>query len=296
MEKQKWYGKTMGNQQMHEWLIQMLRFIDVRIIYIFVAIFVIPFFLIFNPSCGITYRYFRKRIGFGRLKSAWKTYVNHCLFGQVVVDKFAMFAGKKFVVETDGYEHFVNLASQEEGFIQLSAHFGNYEIAGYTLVADRKQMNALVFAGEKEEVMRNRSKMFEGTNISMIPIKQDMSHLFLIDNALQKGEIISMPADRILGSPRYLEHPFLGEKARFPMGPFSLATMRGLNVLSVNVVKTSLTKYKAFIVPLNYDKHATRKAQITELANAYVTELESKVRQNPEQWYNYFEFWPSAKN
>ncbi|MBO7119217.1 MAG: lipid A biosynthesis acyltransferase [Bacteroidaceae bacterium] len=277
---------------MHKWLIRMLRHIDVRILYLFVAIFVIPVCLVLNPSRGIAYRYFRRRIGYGRLKSAWKTYVNHCLFGQVVVDKFAMYAGKRFDVEVENYNEFLNRASRkEEGFVQLSAHIGSYEIAGYTLAVEGKCFNALVFAGEKASVMQNRDKMFAGTNIKMIAIQPDMSHLFKIDQALADGGIVSMPADRINGSQKCIEHVFLGAKAKFPLGPFSVATMRGLDVLAVNVMKASLTSYKIYVTPLAYDKGATRQEQIKQLSEAYVAELEKRVRQYPTQWYNYFEFW-----
>ena len=292
MAEQEWAGTTYGNAWMHKWLIRMLRHIDVRILYLFVAVFVIPACLVLNPSRGIAYRYFRRRIGYGRLKSAWKTYVNHCLFGQVVVDKFAMYAGKKFDVEVVNYNEFLERASrEEEGFVQLSAHVGNYEIAGYTLVCKDKRMNALVFAGEKASVMQNRSKMFADTNINMIAIQPDMSHLFEIDKALADGEIVSMPADRINGSQKCIEHVFLGAKAKFPLGPFSVATMRGLDVLAVNVMKDSLTSYKIYVTPLAYDKEASRQEQIRQLSGAYVAELEKRVRQYPTQWYNYFEFW-----
>ncbi len=291
MAEQVWAGTTYGNEWMHKWLIRMLRYIDVRILHIFVAVFIIPVCLAVNPSRGIAYRYFRRRIGYGRLKSAWKTYVNHCLFGQVVVDKFAMYAGKKFKIEIEGYNKFIELTKHQEGFVQLSAHIGNYEIAGYTLVCRDKRMNALVFAGEKTSVMRNRDKMFAGTNINMIAIQPDMSHLFEINQALQDGEIVSMPADRINGSPKFLEHDFLGAKAKFPLGPFSVATIRTLNVLTVNVLKTSATGYKIYVTPLPYDKSATRQEQIRQLSKAYVAELEKRVKQYPEQWYNYFEFW-----
>ena len=292
MAEQEWAGTTYGNAWMHKWLIRMLRHIDVRILYLFVAIFVIPVCLVLNPSRGIAYRYFRRRIGYGRLKSAWKTYVNHCLFGQVVVDKFAMYAGKKFDVEVENYNEFLERASrEEEGFVQLSAHVGNYEIAGYTLVCKDKRMNALVFAGEKASVMQNRSKMFADTNINMIAIQPDMSHLFEIDKALTDGGIVSMPADRINGSQKCIEHVFLGAKAKFPLGPFSVATMRGLDVLAVNVMKDSLLGYKIYVTPLAYDKEASRQEQIRQLSSAYVAELEKRVRQYPTQWYNYFEFW-----
>lgn len=292
MAEQKWAGTTYGNEWMHKWLIRMLRYIDVRILYIFVAVFIIPVCLVLNPSRCIAYRYFRQRIGYGRLKSAWKTYVNHCLFGQVVVDKFAMYAGKKFKVEIENYNEFLErAANKEEGFVQLSAHIGNYEIAGYTLPVEGKRFNALVFAGEKASVMRNRDKMFASTNISMIAIQPDMSHLFEIDEALSDGGIVSMPADRINGSPKFIDHDFLGAKAKFPLGPFSVATMRGLDVLAVNVMKASLKRYKIYVTPLLYDKTVARQEQIKQLSSAYVAELEKRVRQYPEQWYNYFEFW-----
>jgi predicted LPLAT superfamily acyltransferase len=229
-----WAGTTYGNGWMHKWLIRMLRWMDVRLLYAFSAIFIVPVCLILNESRGIIYRYFRERLGYAPMKAAWKTYVNHCQFSQVVIDKFAMYAGKKFDVEVEGYEHFLHLAKQKDGFIQLSSHIGNYEIAGYTLVAEDKPFNALVFFGEKQSVMQNRRQMFADTNIRMIPVSSDMSHLFEIDHALQNGETVSMPADRIFGSPKAIEAEFLGAKAKFPQGPFSVATMRGLEVLAVN--------------------------------------------------------------
>lgn len=290
MEKE-WAGTTYGNGWMHKWLIRMLRYIDVRILYGFVSIFVIPVCLAINPSCGLTYRYLRKRHNFGEIKSAWLTYVNHCLFGQVVVDRFAMYAGKKFDFEIEGYEHYLKLAEKPEGFIQLSAHLGNYEMAGYTLKAEKKKFNALVFFGEKESVMENRKKLFSTTNINMIAIRPDMGHLFEINAALANGESVSMPADRVFGSDKHLSLDFLGEVANFPYGPFSIATMRGLDVIAVNVVKIGTKKYKIIVTPLNYDRSASRKEQVAQLSTAYVKEFERIVRLYPTQWYNYFEFW-----
>lgn len=288
--KKEWAGTTYGNAWMHKWLIRLLRYTDVRILYAFTSVFVIPVCLLINPSAGITYRFYRNRMGFGRLKSALKTYQNHCLFGQVVIDKFAMYAGKKFRIEIEGLEHYKELTTREESFIQLSSHMGNYEIAGYTLPQDKKTLNALVFFGEKESVMTNRARLFSGTNIKMIPIRPDMGHLFEIDQALQRGETVSMPADRIFGSQKKLQMPFLGQVANFPYGPFSIATMRGLQVLAVHVMKEKSRTYKIYATPLLYNLEAPRQEQIKELAEKYVTELERMVNLYPTQWYNYFEF------
>ncbi len=290
-----WPGTTYGNEWMHKWLIRILRHTDVRILYAFVSVFVIPVCLMTCRSRGIAYRYFRRRIGMGRLKSAWMTYVNHCLFAQIVIDKFAMYAGKTFDVTVENYESFQHLASQEQGFVLLSSHIGNYEIAGYTLVSKRKRFNALVFAGEKASVMQNRSRLFRHTNINMIATSPDMSHLFEIDKALQDGEIVSIPADRINGSSKHIELDFLGAKAKFPLGPFAVATTRSLDVLAVNVMKTSLRSYRIYVAPLPYDKTSSRQEQIRQLSAAYIRELERLVATYPAQWFNYFEFWSEGE-
>lgn len=290
MEK-KWAGTTYGNSWMHKWLIKLLKYIDNRILYVFVAVFVIPVCLVINPSCGITYRYFRRHHRYGRLKSAWKTYINHCLFGQVVIDKFAMYAGKHFDITVEGREYYNELAKREEGFIQLSSHVGNYEIAGYSLVVDTKKFNALVFFGEKASVMQNRMKLFSRTNINMIPIRPDMGHLFDIVEALDRGETVSIPADRVFGSQKKMTKTFLNGQADFPNGPFSVATMHALDVITVHVMKTAWNSYKIIVTPLPYNKQTSRRQQMEELSNRYVQELERIVRLYPTQWYNYFEFW-----
>lgn len=290
MDKE-WAGTTYGNGWMHKWLIRILKYTDVRIWYVFASVFVVPVCLVINPSYGIAYRYFRLRHGISPVKSFWLTYINHCMFSQVVIDRFAMYAGKKFDVEIDGHEHYARLCDREEGFILLSSHIGNYEIAGYSLMAADKPFNALVFDGEKESVMNNRNKMFAETNIHMIPVTDDMSHLFEINKVLLKGETVSLPADRIFGSKKSISKVFLGAAAAFPLGPFSIATMRGLEVLAINVMKVSLKSYKIYVTPLSYDKKASRKEQMEELSERYVRELERIVRMYPTQWYNFYEFW-----
>ena len=286
-----WAGTTYGNGWMHKWLIRMLRYSDVRLWYAFVAVCVVPVCLLVNPAQKIIYHYFRKRWHYSKVRAALATYRNFYLFAQVVIDKFAMYAGKHFNIEIVGNEHFLALASREEGFVQLSAHVGNYEIAGYSLVAEKKRFNALVFGGEKASVMKNRNKMFANTNINMIGIDADMSHLYEINSALANGEIVSMPSDRIFGSEKSIETDLLGATAHLPAGPFRVATMRGLDCLAVNVMKTGAKSYRIYVSPLIYNKQAPRPEQVRGLADSYARELERIITMYPEQWYNYFEFW-----
>lgn len=291
MGKQK--NITAGTRWMHRQLILILRVVDVRAFYAFTSLFVIPVCLLFNANHSRTtsYHYFRRRLGYGSWLAAWHVYRNHCMFGQVVIDRFAMFAGKKFSLKIEGYESFRKLAEQTEGFVQLSSHIGCYEVAGYSLVSKNKRFNALVFGGEKATIMDGRKKKLDGNNIRMIPVMPDMSHLFLVNEALANHEIVSMPADRIVGSSKSIDVSFLGAKARLPMGPFVVTTMRKLEALAVNVMKTSSKEYTIYVARLNYDKELPRKLQLQQLADGYATELEKRVRQYPDQWYNFYEFW-----
>lgn len=291
MAEKEWAGNTFGNGFMHRWLIRILRHSDVRLWYAFAAVFVIPFCLVFSSGAKTTWHYFRHRQKYGRWKSFRMTYVNHVLFAQVVIDKFAMYAGKKMQLKVENYDLFKQLAAHREGFVMLSAHIGNYEMAGYELVSDRKPFNALVYAQEKEAVMQGRTSLFTGNNIRMIPITSNMSYLFKIDRALGNGEIVSIPADRVFGSTKTVTVSLLGADARLPFGPFSVPAMRELDVIAVNVMKTSIKGYTAYVTRLEYDKQAPRKRQVQQLADSYARELERMLTLYPAQWYNYFEFW-----
>lgn len=278
---------------MHRTLIGSLRWLDVRLIYVFTSIFIIPVCLLLNLNHSRTtaYRYFRQRLGYGCLRASWYTYVNHCLFAQVVVDRFAVFAGKRFKLDIDGYEYFQQLELETKGFVILSSHIGCYEVAGYSLISKSKRFNALVFGGEKATVMKGRQEALSEHNIRMIPVREDMSHLFIVNEALSNNEIMSMPADRIVGSAKVVKVNFFGETASLPAGPFSVTTMNGFDALAVNIMKISAKRYKVYVTRLSYDTQAPRKQQMQQLANCYVEELERRVRQYPSQWFNFYDFW-----
>lgn len=287
-----WAGTTYGSGFMHRWLIRVLKVMDVRLLYGFAFVFVVPPAMVVNrKERKAIYSFYRDRFGYGCLKACWMTYKNHCAFSQVVIDRFAMYAGKKFKISIDGFELFRSLTEQPSGFVQLSSHIGNYEIAGYSLVAEGKRFNALVFGGEKESVMANRNRMFREKNIRMIPMSSDMSHLFVVDRALADGEILSMPADRVFGSPKSFPIDFFGEKARFPQGAFLLAAMREVPMLFVSVMKTGPRAYGITVRRITDCADGTARERALYMARQYVGLLEETVRRHPAQWYNYFDFW-----
>ncbi len=296
---EEWRGNTDGTPLMHRMLIGACRLLGLWPIYFFMGVFVVPFYILFRRKGFLAiYHYLNQRQGFGRFRSLWYTYLNHYRFGQVIIDRFAVYSGSKFQFDLDGYDLFQQMMSQPEGFLILSCHVGNYELAGYTLTATGKQYNALVFSGEAKTVMEYRDRLLTQNNIHMIPVREDMSHIFEISRALSNGEIVSIPGDRVFGSPRFVECDFFGSKAHFPLGPYALAVQRDLPILAIFVMKTSMHKYNVYIRLLKGEGNPSAKRQdrAAALAQSFSREIETVLRQYPEQWYNYYEFWNHAND
>ena len=291
LQHNEWSGKTDGQPWMQRSLISMFRVLPLWLLYGVMA-FVVPFYMIFSrKGYQAIYRFFRERFGYGPLKSFCKVYANHFRFGQVILDRFGVYAGKKYQFDVDGLSYMEKLEAQPEGFLMLSSHVGNYEMAGYSLRPKTKNLNALVFAGETATVMENRQRLLSQNNMNMIAVKEDLSHLFAINTALDNGEIVSMPADRIFGSQKSADCRFFGKTARFPLGAFALAVQKEVAVLAVFVMKEGMKKYHAFVREIEYDRQANKREQMSQLAQTFASQLEDIVRRYPTQWFNYYDFW-----
>ncbi|MDR2809162.1 MAG: lipid A biosynthesis (KDO)2-(lauroyl)-lipid IVA acyltransferase [Tannerellaceae bacterium] len=295
-ESPQWKGKTGGGMLGQQGLILFFKILNLRMGYFIVAL-VAPFYMLLSRAgYKAMYQFFRKRLGATPRRSFVKTYRNHCLFGQIILDRFALFAKDKnpFELHIEGNEHFLRLVNGEKGFLIAGSHIGNFEIAGYLLRQEKKRINALVYAGETETVRTNREKILQNNAIRLIPVLDDMSHLFTIHAALRNGEIVSMPCDRLLGSTKHVTCRFLNGEADFPVGAFSLADSLGVEALSIFVMKESNKKYTVHVKPVTPDAQgagSSKHERIAGYVRSYVREVENIVRRYPEQWFNYYEFW-----
>jgi len=293
--KREWTGVTGGNTLGQKSLLLFFHFVNVTVGYVFLAL-TVPFYMLFRRKGYLSiYRYFRKHFSCSPLKAFLKTYLNHFIFGQCMLDRFAVYAGRKnfFRLRFTGNEEFHRLLDDKKGFIIASSHTGNFELSGYLLKQDKKRINALIFGGETKEVMENRLRLLNMNNVSIIPVMDDMSHIFTINDALSAGEIVSMPCDRIFGSAKSVECDFLSGKADFPVGAFTLAAHFDVPVVAIFVMKESATNYHIYVKPIVInDSVQVSKREKTELLTLkFVEKLEETVRKYPEQWFNFYEFW-----
>ena len=168
------------------------------------------------------------------------------------------------------------------GCIVVGAHVGNPELCGYLLRQQKKRINCLIYGGEAQEVQKNRTKILERNNIRTIPVSEDMSHIFLINEALKDGEMVSMPCDRTFGSNKSVECDFLNGKADFPIGAFVLARQFDVPVLAMFALKTKTSQYRIRIVRISVPAERSKREQIESMTRTFAHELECIVKKYSE--------------
>jgi len=293
--KKEWSGKTKGGTFGQKSLLFYFRHGSVSLTY-FILSFVVIFFMIFaRKGFKSIYSYFRQIHSFGSFKSFLMTYKNHYLFGQSMLDKYALFCGNpgKYHMQFSGREAFDEALKSEKGIIIVSSHCGNFELAGYMMKQNSKKVNAIAYGGESQVYQQARVSGLSKNNISLIPVSEDFSHIYAINNALLNGEILIVPGDRVYEGSKTSEYDFMSGRAKFPDGPFLLATKYDINLFSIYVMKESAFHYMTFVEQLNLpeDTELNKHDKKNTLTTRYIQYLESIVIRYPAQWYNFYKFW-----
>jgi predicted LPLAT superfamily acyltransferase len=289
----KWKGVTGGGNFGQKFLIFLFKHCDVRVGYFFMYL-TIPFYILFGRKARkAVMHYFQKVYGYKSLKALWNTWKTYNNFGKIIMDRFSMFSGQKhkFKIQENGNENFYRLAAQKSGFMMVGSHTGNFEICGYLLKQNIKKIYALVYGGESEILKRQRFMQFCENNVEMVAVENDMSHLFKINAALENGDIVTMPADRALGSKKTIKCKFGLSEAEFPTGPFSVAAIRGVPVLAVFVFREKTYQYKLIVKELKADEEPVARKKAALLAQKFAAELEEQIKNYQCQWFNFFEFF-----
>lgn len=289
-----WQGRSKGTPLGYRTFVLIIKTFGVNIAYLVLRLVAFYYFLFSWNSTAHIYRYFRDRHGYGALKSVFKIYQNYYVFGQTLLDKVIVMAGieNKFTYHFDGEDNLRQIVKGGRGGILLSGHVGNWEAAGHLLKRLNTRINVVMFDGEHQQIKEYLERVTGGHKLNIIPIKEDISHVYAMGEALQKNELICLHADRFLEGNKTTLSKFLGQEALFPLGPFLLAASFRVPVSIVFAFKESKHHYHFFGSPLlTRATNESKDVFISRLTSAFVEELEQKIKIYPEQWFNYYNFW-----
>ncbi len=293
----KWQGKTKGGVLGYKFFIYTLKYLDLYFAYFFL-IFVAFYYWIFNTkSFKVMLYFYNKRLKYPKLKSIFKIYSNYFIFGQILIDKFAILSGykKKFTFNFDGENHLRQIVKNKQGGLIINAHLGNFDIAGQLLERLNYKINIIMYDAERKQIKKLTSSLNEQKNVNIITIKPDGSHIFEIAQAFKNNEIVAMNGDRYIDGNKTITCKFLGKEAKFPTGPFHLAIKYRVPVFYAFAFKETKKHYHFYATqPKTYKNPGNIKKRnqiIKSIIKDYIFELENKIKKYPNQWFNYYQFW-----
>jgi predicted LPLAT superfamily acyltransferase len=290
----RWQGKSRGNKLGYSIFVFVCSTLGVRPAYLLLRLVAGYYFLFSWSSSRHIYKYFRYRIGLGRIKAFFKIYRNYYVFGQTLMDKIMVMAGleNKFTYHFDGVENLRAIVQEGRGGILLSAHVGNWEAAGHLLKDLEVPVNIVMFDGEQQQIKAYLNSVAIKKNFNVIVIQENMSHVYAIGEALQRNELICLHADRYMDNTKTLLANFLGSPAHFPEGPFALSAVYKVPTSLVFAFKETDTHYHFFGSPyVSRQPEENKTEYMTRLFSLFVNQLEEKVKRYPDQWFNYYDFW-----
>jgi predicted LPLAT superfamily acyltransferase len=285
-----WDGKSKGTLSGYKFFVFCIKKFGIRTSYVILFFVAFYYFLFLKKSNQSIFAYFHKRLGFSFIKSIRMVYQSYFTFGQTIIDKVAISAGlrNKFTYEFDGINVLNQLLKDKKGGVLISAHIGNFEIAEHFFgdIDYDCQINLVTTDREHSEIKEYLESVTKKSSIKFIFIKDDLSHIFEINNALERNELICFTGDRYFEGSKYLSAQFLGEEANFPAGPFLIASRLKVPVVFVYVMKEPNLHYHLYA-----QKSEAKYRDEKGLLEDYTYSLEKMLKNYPLQWFNYFDFW-----
>jgi len=243
---------------------------------------------------------FRSHLGLPtNLIGLWRHFFS---FGASILDKYAFLSkpGNAFPLRMVNEDIILRVTSGGKGALLLGAHLGNWEIAG-NLLHDRIQtpVNFAMVDAEKAEFRKAFGAALDRRRISVIPINQDtLDFMIRVLAALRRNEIVCMHGDRMAGGSGKTVG-FFNRPVQFPTGPFAIAAAAQAPIIPIFAVKKGLRTYemKAFEpIVVSTPVGGTKEDGITMALEKYVAVVEKMVKENPYEWFNFYDFWGDGAN
>ncbi len=294
-ENGNWDGKAKGGALGNLIFIKLISLAGLLPAYLLCA-FVTWKYVLCDRTAGGALKRFRRNLGFTKT-TWWHLFKHFYSFGLAMIDRIAFMTLKstpfKFTYENDHY--YYEAHALKKGIVVVSAHIGNWEIAGNQFATHYgTHIHAVILDNEQQKIKQVFKNVRDNRLFSTIVFSADgLAMMVPIREALKRNELVCFHGDRVINDAK-VSLPFLGENAYFPTGPFLIAAITGAPILPVFLVKTGLHHFTSRTFPPIYFDDITRKNRKTRIREAmkhYVSILETVARDHPYQWFNFYTIW-----
>jgi predicted LPLAT superfamily acyltransferase len=240
--------------------------------------------------------YIRRRFpNSGNVKRIGQVYKLLISKGKNLIDRYVHQADETvFSLQKHGFEQIAKL-DPEQGFVLLTAHTGNWQIAMTAL----EQMNRtvhLLMRPEDNPAVQKSLRIQEGSErIKIISVDGPMGGMVETMQALEKGDVVSIMGDRPYGR-RSVPVGFFGAEARFPCAAFLIAAGAQCPVVTLLSSKADTRSYHVDVADCftpQWNRSEPKEAQLQRWTQRFASVLESWLQDRPFQCFLFHDIWES---
>lgn len=215
--------------------------------------------------------------------------------GKQLIDRAAILSGKNlFDIQLKGYQQLSSLlADKNKGFVLLTAHVGNWQIALTTLKKMAKPVYLVMRPEDNAAVKESLNIDAQDNFIKIISPEGYLGGVVEAMQVLKEGNIVSIMGDRKYGF-EALEISFLKDKAYFPFGAFSLAASSNCPVVVLLSSKLPGNKYSvdvSHILYPRYNSNQNKREQLKVYVQEFADILDKYVAAYPYQCFLFHDVW-----
>lgn len=235
----------------------------------------------------------------GRGPLWWWSFRHFFIFGQSLLDKYLAWAETPdgILMSPDEEKALFDFVATRRGCLLIGSHFGNLEYSrGIAHRHPEVTINVLIYDQHAQNFAALLAQGDPDSRMNLIQVTDvDLSLALKLKEKVDRGEWVVIAGDRVpVGdSERVAEATFIGDAARFPIGPYVLATLLQCPVFLLHCFRLDgnyRLGYEFFAEQIGADRK-NREQAYANSAQAFASALEHQVIRAPLQWFNFFDFW-----
>ena len=240
------------------------------------------------------------RLALGREPGPVDRFRHLLYFATAIHDRIFLLNGRErmFSLSIEGEEVMRAQLAAGRGAILLGAHLGSFEVVG---VIGRRIPGLRVAMAMYEENARKIHTVMSAINpaavADVVPLGR-MDSMLQIAGRIDAGAFVGILADRTLAEEPLQAVALLGERALLPTGPMRMAAMLGCPVIFMAGLYRGANRYHvvfAQIADFAGLRGDERSAAVADAVNRYARLIEGCCRDDPYNWFNFFDFWRAAR-
>jgi len=280
------------------WLIDVMMFVALRLGRPLAHRLLYPiagYFFLFAPRALRYGREYLRRV-LGREPTSAERYRHVFTFATTILDRLYLTRERYDLLEIsiEGEELMRAALERGRGAFLLGAHLGSFEMMS---AVGRRQPGLRValamYTGNSSPIADRFGSGPAASATEIIPLGQ-LESMLRIHECLEDGKFVGMLADRSFGDSPAESVTFLGEPALFPTGPMRAAAALKRPVIFMAGLYRGGNCYRVVFLPLadfSQPSPLGRTQAVRAAIERYVALLEQCCREDPYNWFNFYDFW-----